>query len=392
MTTQTILVSSNHDVISKVADACEAAGQGRGSLIFVESKQASAVRDLLDASGGTPAAIIADLSGEEGGLEVLRALSAAYPDLLLAAAHPSPSAEMILSAMRAGASEFLTPPFDVHRLAREVRQPKLLTAPESPKGKVIAFMSAQSGNGASTAALHAACAASRELHEKTLLVELDFHCSVLRERLKLDPDRSIAEILERTDDLEELWPWIVHPWNNIDLLPSPASSRKMACKNLQKLTDLFRFAASRYSTVVLDLPSALMTSTRQVLALTDKLYLICTPEVTSLHLARRRALELIELGMAKDSLHVVINRAGSAQSLLAQDLSHAIGLPVYCSLDNDYLALNEAWEGAKLLSRESGLGQQLYDLGAAMVNGRHPVRKPPRPSWKALLSVFQHRN
>jgi pilus assembly protein CpaE len=258
------------------------------------------------------------------------------------------------------------------------------------KGRVIAFLPAQSGNGASTVALHAACAASRELHDKVLLMELDFHCSVLRLRLRLDADRSVAEILERTDNLDELWPWIIQPWNGIDLLPSPASSRRMACRSLQHLPDVVEFAASRYSTVILDLPSALMTSTRDILALTDTLYLICTPEVTSLHLARRRTSELMEMGMPQDRLHVVVNRAGSGQHLPTHDLSQVIGFPIYCSLDNDYLALNDAWEEARLLSKQVRLGRQLYELGSAIVGAQQPASKPLRQSWKALLSVFQH--
>jgi pilus assembly protein CpaE len=390
MASRTILVSSNHEVISQVAQACDAAGQGRGSLVFVESKEVGAVRELLDASGETTRAVIVDLSGDDGGVEVLQALRAAYPDLMLAAAHPAPAAALILSTMRAGAGEFLTPPYDLHRLSRAVRQPRLIAAPDSPMGKVIAFMPAQSGNGASTTALHAACAAARELRDKVLLVELDFHCSVLRERLKLEPERSIAEILDRTDQLDELWPWIVQPWNGIDVLPSPASSRKMATKSLHGLLDLLQSAASRYSAVVLDLPSALMSSTRSVLELADEVYLICTPEVTSLHLARRRALELIEMGIPKDALRIVINRAGSANTLLTQDLSQAIGFPVYRSLANDYVALNEAWEQSKLLPRDAGLGQQLYELGARMVGAELPVSKPRRQPWKALLAVFQH--
>ncbi len=390
MSSRTILISSNHEVISQVAQACETAGQGRKALVFVESNDIGTVRELLDASGETTRAVIADLSGDGGGLELLQALREGYPDLLLAAVHPEPTAPMILSAMRAGAGEFLTPPYDLRRLHREARQPKLIAGPEAPMGKVIAFMPAQSGNGASTAALHAACAASRELRDKVLLFELDFHCSVLRPRLKLKPERSVAEILDRTDQLDELWPWVVQPWNGIDVLPSPESSRKMACTNLHRLPDVVQYAASQYSAVVLDLPSALMSSTRDVLELTDEVYLICTPEVTSLHLARRRALELIEMGLPKDSLRMVINRSGSAHSLLAQDLAHAIGFPIYRSLDNDYVALNEAWEASKLLSRESNLGRQLDDLGAAMVGAERPASKPSRAPWKALLSVFQH--
>jgi hypothetical protein len=71
------------------------------------------------------------------------------------------------------------------------------------------------------------------------------------------------------------------------------------------------------------------------------------------------------------------------------DLAQVIGLPIYCSLDNDYLALNEAWEQSKLLSSHAPLGRQLYELGAAMVRAEQAAAKPQRRSWKSLFSVFQ---
>jgi Flp pilus assembly CpaE family ATPase len=132
-----------------------------------------------------------------------------------------------------------------------------------------------------------------------------------------------------------------------------------------------------------------MTSTRDVLVLTDDLYLICTPEVTSLHLARRRATELTGLGMLKDSLHIVVNRVGGGQLLQMNDLAKVIGLPIHCSLDNDYLGLNEASEQARLLSSESRLGSQLYELGAAMVRAEQADGQPRKRSWKTVFSVFR---
>jgi hypothetical protein len=64
-------------------------------------------------------------------------------------------------------------------------------------------------------------------------------------------------------------------------------------------------------------------------------------------------------------------------------------LPIYRSLDNDYLALSEAWEQSKLLSSQDRLGRQLYELGAAMVRAEEAATKPERRSWKTLFSVFQ---
>ena len=305
-------------------------------MILLKEASASAVRDLIHASSEPVSTVIVDLSANEGLLEILNSLRATHPNLVLAAAHPSPSAEVLDPVDAFGGIEFLTPPFDMRHLARESKKPA-----RAANGKLIAFLPAQSGNGASTAALHAAYAASRELNDKVLLIELDFHCSVLRERLKIEAKRSIADILEKTDQLDELWPDVVQPWNGIDLLPSPASSRTMACKSLQGLPEILDYAVSRYKAVIVDLPSALMTSTREMLAMADELYLMCTPEVTSLHLARRRASELLEMGILKSALRIVVNRAGSAQSLQTHELSQVIGLPIYRTLDNDYVALHE---------------------------------------------------
>ncbi len=387
MASRTLLLSTNHDVICRIAEAC---GENeRDALVFVESLDLDKVRSLIDSSSDPIAAVIADLTDEQAGLDVLKALRAVYSELVLAGAHLEPTAEMILNAMRAGASEFLTPPFDMKHLVTGARTPRTARDPQSQKGKVAAFMPAQSGNGASTAALHAAYAAAQELGEgRVLLVELDFHSSVLRERLKLEAEGGIGNILDRTTALDELWPKAIQTWNGVDLLAAPASSRTVACKNLHQIPGILAYAADHYSTVVLDLPSALMTSTREILGITDELFLICTPEVTSLHLARRRAAELTDLGMLKSAMHIVVNRVGGGQLLHMNDLAQVIGLPIYRSLDNDYLALNDAWEQAKLLSIEARLGKQLYELGAAMVTAEQGAGESQRRSWKTLFSVF----
>jgi pilus assembly protein CpaE len=87
--------------------------------------------------------------------------------------------EVILQAMRGGASEFLYPPFNgqfaeaVLRVADECARQE---PARSAAGSVYAFVSAKGGCGATTMACHTAAYLRRQTKKQVLLADLDF-CS-----------------------------------------------------------------------------------------------------------------------------------------------------------------------------------------------------------------------
>ena len=46
----------------------------------------------------------------------------------------------------------------------------------------------------------------------------------------------------------------------------------------------------------------------------------------SLHLARRRVVELQELGLADESIQLVLNRVGARRSVKSEDAAQAVGV------------------------------------------------------------------
>ena len=84
-----------------------------------------------------------------------------------------------------------------------------------------------------------------------------------------------------------------------------------------------------YPFVMVDLPTAIHASCRDILSLADAVYVISTPEVVALHLARRRVGELTELGLSQRDIHLILNRAGSKKTLNVDDVVEVVGVPVF---------------------------------------------------------------
>jgi Flp pilus assembly CpaE family ATPase len=135
--------------------------------------------------------------------------------------------------------------------------------------------------------------------------------------------------------------------------------------------------------VVVDMPAAMFSASEYVLEQADQVYLVTTPEVVALHLARRRVTELLELGLSKDHIGLVVNRIDSKQPLREKEIEQAVGLPVARALSNDYNAVSSAALKGLLLGTDSGLGRQLHSL-ACHIAGEE-TREPAASGWKKLL-------
>lgn len=325
--------------------------------------------------------VIVGLSEPEAAVQVIRELSSANPRPAIIAAHTENSADLILGAIRAGASQYIGPPFQPEHLESILSlRPDDEADPEC-LGKVIAVLPARGGCGASTVALHTA-AAMGALGQKVLLVDFDFHSGSTAFQLKLKPAFTLADALERSGCLDELWPRLAHPWGGIHILAPPPDFR-LSEEELSLFPSVFASARSKYDCVVVDLPPAVYSSCRDVLMNADKIYIVCTPELISLHCARRRVEQLAQLGVAKESVGLVLNRTTRREQLSVAEVSNAVGVPVSHTLSNAYEAVNRASWKASLVPGSSELGKQFAALARQIVGA--PASTARRSRWKDLL-------
>jgi pilus assembly protein CpaE len=374
-----VIASSNDDIAVPLWHALERA-RVHAEIIPSGPQARQALRERLLADDSRCWGVIVDAAG--GGkqpIEFIRELRAAAPKLLILAALASPDLRTTKAVTAAGAWDYLIQPFDAEQIEALVRLWDRAGGESPQPGRLLCVLPARGGDGASTVALHIADAAAREhqgggFSRKVLLVDLDFQSGDLAFRLQLAPGRTVADALEAPESSRLPFREWVCPWREVDLLAAPPANVPLRTEEVRRIPALFSSAKAAYPLVVADMPPAMYSSSREVLGLADEIYVVCTPEIASVHLARRRVEELLRIGVARDALKLVLNRAGSHAWIGAEEVGQVAGLPVSALLGNEYRAVSRAVLEGGVVARRSPLGRQFGELGREALGSRVRAR------------------
>lgn len=366
---------------SELAGTMTSCGFARNPRVVVSYPSLADVGAALNAQKPTHVAIVG-LTEHKHALELIREINRVRPEIVVAAADHSRDSEAVIAAMRAGATEFLAPPFELQHLQAAAAK-RSEGVGVSKTGSLTAVLPARGGSGASMVAVHLANSVSQISKSRVLLVDFDFQAGSIAFRLSVNPEFTLADALGRIDIVDELWQRLAYERSGFEVLAAPASFKSMPLENLSRLPELFQSALRTYSHVVVDMPPGMFSASEYVLELANQVFLVTTPEVVALHLARRRVSELLEVGIPKDRIGLIVNRIDSKQPLRAKEIEQAVGLPVIRALSNDYSAVSAAALKGLLLNTDSSLGRELHNL-ASHVAGEDAA-KSAASGWKKLL-------
>ena len=100
-----------------------------------------------------------------------------------------------------------------------------------------------------------------------------------------------------------------------------------ATSRAERFMELLDFAMRRYSLVAVDLPGTMEDQECETLLRAKRIYLVCTPDIGALHVARRKATWLQDLRLT-DKVSVVLNCVERRSTLSVDDIQRIIQLPV----------------------------------------------------------------
>ena len=121
------------------------------------------------------------------------------------------------------------------------------------------------------------------------MLDFDIRLGVTSFLLKAEGAHTIVDALLQSDRLDlDLWSSLVVQIKNLHLLGSgPVDfSRHVSTERFMELLD---FAMRRYSLVAVDLPGTMEDQECETLLRAKRIYLVCTPDIGALHVARRKA-------------------------------------------------------------------------------------------------------
>ena len=295
------------------------------------------------------------------------------------ALHSNAQPDLILSALRAGVSEFLYPPIAeplkqaLERLA-EVRQKE--TEKVVRGGKAIGFLSAKGGCGATNVACHVARALAHMNAGKVLLADVDLQAGMIGFLLKTNSEYSMADAVNNLQRLDfSYWQGLVtNGTPNLEVITAPTAP---AAKQLPiaHLKQVLAFARTHYDWSVLDLGRNVTAGTLSLLDVVDETYLVATPDIPALHQTKQIIQILLDAGYSRSQLRLILNRATRRTDFTIEDLEKMVGIPVHSTIVNDFDAFYEAYSEGRLVEGSSGPGEDFTRLAAKIAGVAEPARK-----------------
>jgi len=298
--------------------------------------------------------------------QIIRRIKATAHSPAVFALSTSVESATILSALRAGASEFLYPPFGEAlraALERVGTERKRTTQSHRRGGNLIGFLSAKGGCGATTIACHTAIELPHQTKSKVLLADLDFDAGMVGFLLKSKSTYTIVDAVRNTQRLDEnYWKALVsNGFEGLEIVTAPIPP-VLKVMQPEQLKFVLSFIRTQYDWVVIDLGRSLNVFSASALEDLDQLFLVTTLEVPALHQAKQIIQRLLDSGYPTARLHLLLNRVPKSYEVTMQELEMMLGAPIYATIPNDYAVLNESYSEGKLVSSGTNLGKHFTRL------------------------------
>jgi pilus assembly protein CpaE len=178
-----------------------------------------------------------------------------------------------------GASDYLVKPLDsllLHAALTEGVGGKVGQAP-AKLGRVIAFVGARGGVGATMLAVNTAYLLSHDRRQRTALVDLDLHFGTAALSLDIEPGRGLRDALEKPGRIDSLF--LERAMAKIDerlfVLGCEEPLREHPTIDPTALDIVLGDLRQNFSWVVLDMPRAFVASQANAFAMVTDLMLVC---------------------------------------------------------------------------------------------------------------------
>jgi pilus assembly protein CpaE len=284
---------------------------------------------------------------------------------------------LMLEAMRAGVTEFVTDPVTTIELKAAIDR-VAAKRPKGSPGQVFAFVGGKGGVGTTTLAANVASALARIGTSGSSALLVDLHISYGDAALFVgaEPRFSIADALENVHRLDEsfLHSLVGSTKFGLDVLAS-ADRAMLGAVDARAIRGLIDCAARQYRYVVLDVPRS-DTTILEALELTTTIVIVANQELSTIRSASRMAASLRQR-YGKDRVTLVVSRYDHHAEIGRKEIERVLGGEIAHVFPSNYrLALGAMNTGRPLVLDNHN------KLAAAFEGFAHGLAKAPQAAAK----------
>ena len=320
-------------------------------------------------------------------LQAIELLHQELPQAAVFAVGSLAQPQLIVSAMRMGAKEFIERPTTTTdlleafvRLSTTQRKVKR----EGPRGKVFTVVNAKGGSGATTVAVNLALAL-QAAHGNVALVDLAplGHATL---HLNMKAPFTVADAIRNLHRMDSslLDSFMTRHSGGMQLLAG-ANSPAPTEPSTAEYARLFDMLAGHFRYVVVDASSRVDAATRLVGNLSEKVLLVAHADVASLWSAARVVQFLGETN-GKERVKLVLNRFRKIPGFHETDAETASGATLLWRIPNQYFAVSSAIDrGIPLMNQNhTEIARAFTGLAATLTQNDDEVK---RTAWSMFKTV-----
>ena len=291
---------------------------------------------------------------------------------------PTPSAELLLNAMRAGASEYLESPLRpevlravAERLAKR-RQPSEPSQPQR-EGRIYTFVGVKGGVGTTMIASNVAVELRRHSSEQVLLADFRFGLGDAALHLGVTPRFNVADLVDNLDRIDPglLASFLESDRTGVQLLSSPSDPSRISSIEPEQVDEVLRYLKTQYAYTIVDAPDPYSAVGRAVLAVSDQVVLVTTPDVPALrNVERLTSLLALSDGASQRELKLVVNRFVRSRSVPVEEIQRLVNLEVQQTMADDYEGVRRSIsDGDPICRSKTPISRDLARLAADLLGG-----------------------
>ncbi|MBI3282340.1 MAG: AAA family ATPase [Acidobacteria bacterium] len=302
--------------------------------------------------------------------------------------------KLLLEAMRSGIREFVPAPFAADEL-RQVLTRVAETLEKKPVASVstdliFTFLPSKAGVGTSTLAMNTAVALSRVDDTRTLLCDFDMNSGMVRFLLKLENQYCVVDAAQHAAEMDEdLWPQLVTSIGALDVVHAGRINPNVRLESLQ-IRHLLDFVRRNYRVVCIDLSGNLERYAVELMHESKRIFLVCTPEMPSLHLAREKYHYLRELELS-DRVSILLTRCQKRPLISSEEIEAVLGIDIQTTFANDYQGVQRAMAAGRPADPASEFGKQVLTFSHSLLQRRPSETAERKPRFVEYFSILPAR-